>query len=90
MVHGGGQATVTAEVDKGWVVVTVTDPGTAWTGEAPTERPSLQQLGGRGLWLASTLCDQLTIEHDPAGTRVRLAMLLPAGADALAAPRHEP
>jgi anti-sigma regulatory factor (Ser/Thr protein kinase) len=77
IVHGGGQASVSVQLDDGRMVVTVTDPGSGWTGGVPAVRPDRQQLGGRGLWLARNLCDDLTIAHDSTGTTVRLFMNIP-------------
>lgn len=39
--------------------------------------PATLALGGRGLWLARTLCDSVTIITGPRGTTVRLAITLP-------------
>ncbi len=39
--------------------------------------PAAVALGGRGLWLARTLCDSVTIITGPRGTTVRLAIALP-------------
>jgi serine/threonine-protein kinase RsbW len=38
------------------------------------ELPPSSAIGGRGLWLARTLCDTFAIDSDDTGTRVRLAM----------------
>jgi serine/threonine-protein kinase RsbW len=39
--------------------------------------PATLALGGRGLWLARTLCDSFTIITGPRGTTIRLAIALP-------------
>lgn len=77
LVHGGGQARVSVGIDDRQLVVTVADTGSSrggvsWSHAAP--RPDPGQLGGRGLWLAANLCDDLIIEPGPAGTTVRLVM----------------
>jgi|1185.fasta_scaffold379584_2 serine/threonine-protein kinase RsbW len=41
------------------------------------ERPSTFAVSGRGLWLAQRLCDRVTIDTGPHGTRIRLAIALP-------------
>jgi anti-sigma regulatory factor (Ser/Thr protein kinase) len=74
ILHGGGEARVGVEIGDRHVVVTIADSGSRWNGTAPSQRPDAGQLGGRGLWLAANLCDDLTIGHGPAGTTVRLVM----------------
>ncbi|HWG98689.1 MAG TPA: ATP-binding protein, partial [Pilimelia sp.] len=36
------------------------------------QRPTIDQTGGRGLWLANQLCDLVQIRSTTAGTIVRL------------------
>jgi anti-sigma regulatory factor (Ser/Thr protein kinase) len=78
IVHGGGVATVTATRTDRAVVIAVHDSGAR--GEFPSAgspRPSPAQIGGRGLWLARQMCDEVDIDSAPEGTTVRLTMRLP-------------
>jgi anti-sigma regulatory factor (Ser/Thr protein kinase) len=78
MTHGGGHARVTTAAYAARFVVTVIDQGPGGA-VAPRALPAAGQAGGRGLWLASHLCDGITIDSSPAGTTVRLFMALPGG-----------
>jgi anti-sigma regulatory factor (Ser/Thr protein kinase) len=42
----------------------------------PTPPPATLVPGGRGLWMARQLCDELTVDTGPAGTVVRLSITL--------------
>jgi anti-sigma regulatory factor (Ser/Thr protein kinase) len=77
IMYGGGRATIRIDIDDTRLVVTVADRGTGWSGSAPAARPAAEQLGGRGLWLADNLCDEMTIARTPTGTTIRLVMILP-------------
>ncbi|WP_238008973.1 ATP-binding protein [Dactylosporangium sp. AC04546] len=77
--HGGGVADVTIIVAGPRLTVEVGDRGTAGPPlVVPGEPPPVDQPGGRGLWLASRLCDELTIEPrgHPGGTVVRLTTVV--------------
>jgi serine/threonine-protein kinase RsbW len=69
--HGGGVAEVAIRSDSG-VLVTVADRGPGFAFEQPTPLPPPDQEHGRGLWLVHALCDDVTIDGGPYGTRVRL------------------
>jgi anti-sigma regulatory factor (Ser/Thr protein kinase) len=71
--HGGGIADVTIAGDGMRLSVTVVDFGPGLTVRVPTELPPPEQTHGRGLWLTHHLCDDVTIDSSPTGTRVRLA-----------------
>ena len=81
--HGGGTADVTMSVDGDQVVVEVRDRGAGIPADLPTELPPPDQVNGRGLWLARTLCNTMTVHNGPAGATVRLST---AGSGAPAAP----
>ena len=79
IMHGGGAATVTMARNKRQIVVTVSDSGGPGDGQFPpagASRPDPVGLGGRGLWITRQLCDEVTIDSLPAGTRVQLVMRL--------------
>ncbi|WP_117210738.1 sensor histidine kinase [Allorhizocola rhizosphaerae] len=73
LTHGGQTATVHLWVDGHTVLCDVTDEGQL---DAPPllgrQEPTLQQAGGRGLWLANQLCDLVQVRTGPGGTTVRL------------------
>jgi anti-sigma regulatory factor (Ser/Thr protein kinase) len=75
--HGGGIADVTITGDDGRLLVTVVDSGPGLSIGVPAELPPPEQTHGRGLWLTHHLCDDVTIDSSPAGTRVRLAATAP-------------
>jgi anti-sigma regulatory factor (Ser/Thr protein kinase) len=72
---GGGSLVVEAFGDA--VAVRVTDHGPGLPGhrvDIPEDRPPVDAVGGRGLWLARRLCQGLSIISGPAGVTVRLNM----------------
>jgi serine/threonine-protein kinase RsbW len=71
--HGGGIADVTIVCDGGRVLVEVVDQGPGLSVTAPESPPPADQPHGRGLWLAARLCNDVTFDSTPHGTRVRLA-----------------
>ena len=71
--HGGGTAAVTLILQARRLVVEVVDHGTApWQFSAPTAAPPPDQVHGRGLWLATKLADELTVDSRGADRLVRL------------------
>jgi serine/threonine-protein kinase RsbW len=74
VVHAGGGGSVTVEASVDGVGVEVRDNGPGLPIEPPVVRPGPQVEGGRGLWMARTLCRRLTITNGPAGATVRLFM----------------
>jgi serine/threonine-protein kinase RsbW len=70
--HGGGVAEVGIRHNS-HVVVTVADNGPGLVVDAPVTLPPPDQEHGRGLWLVHRLCDDVTIDHRPTGTLVRLS-----------------
>ena len=74
LVHGGGAGEVGISVTDDAIVVTVRDRGPGFTPAVGPDRPDPAAEGGRGLWLAEQLCDDMTIDSGPHGTTVRLTM----------------
>ncbi|MEV4510326.1 ATP-binding protein [Dactylosporangium sp. NPDC049525] len=71
--HGGGTATVTLILQARRLVVEVVDQGTApWQFNVPAAAPPPDQLHGRGLWLATKLSDELTVDASGTDRLVRL------------------
>ncbi|MFG1944500.1 ATP-binding protein [Nonomuraea sp. NPDC048826] len=75
VLHGGGGGRLRLWWRHGrlWCEVSDDGPGLppGWTTATPP--PTGFEAGGRGLWLARLLCDQLTIVSGPAGTTVTFA-----------------
>lgn len=76
--HGEGRGTVAvwaraATADEpASVVCEVTDTGLLHDPFPGVRPPRLDQIRGRGLWLARTLCEAVDVRVDATGTRVRL------------------
>jgi anti-sigma regulatory factor (Ser/Thr protein kinase) len=82
VLHGGGVGELRLWCVDGQVVCEVSDQGPGIAPERATGAtlPGPLAVGGRGLWLARTLSDSLTVNGGPGGTVVRLT--------ALCAPSH--
>ncbi|MDG4828720.1 ATP-binding protein [Solwaraspora sp. WMMD1047] len=77
--HGGGGG-VMRVWRNGELIAEISDEGPGFDVEARTSwavppRPS--PTGGLGLWLASQVCDTMSIESGPDGTVVRVSARLP-------------
>ncbi|HTR75621.1 MAG TPA: ATP-binding protein [Solirubrobacterales bacterium] len=81
VLHGGGAGLVTVWEEAGAVLVEVADAGTIEDPTVGQALPDPAAEGGRGLYIAGRLCDELTIDSGLGGTRVRLRMAAGAGAD---------
>ena len=73
--HGGGTGRVDLWCADGEVVCEVVDRGAGLPEPRPEHpvRPSPDQPGGWGLWLAAELTDALTVKTGEDGTTVRIA-----------------
>ncbi len=68
--HGGGLGRVRMWRDGASIFCEISDAGPGLP-EPPADdygRPSVDALGGRGLWLAFHLCDQFALTSDATGT----------------------
>jgi len=72
--HGGGEGSLHVWDEDGSLVCSVRDRGRIEDPLAGRERPSADQAGGRGLWIANQLCDLVQIRSGRHGTEVRLRM----------------
>jgi serine/threonine-protein kinase RsbW len=77
--HAGGSGALTLWWQDEALHCEVTDDGPGIPREQLGRRraPATLALNGRGLWLARSLCDSVTIITGPRGTTVRLAITLP-------------
>ena len=76
ILHGGGRGLATIWGDHGAAYVEVADAGTITDPNVGRDLPDPTQEHGRGLYIANQLCDKVSIETGPSGTRVRLRMTL--------------
>jgi anti-sigma regulatory factor (Ser/Thr protein kinase) len=77
LLHGGGSAVVRFHVSATAVTIDIVDHGPGLAAHDLGRRPEPGALGGRGLWLARELCDDIGIDAAPEGTSVHLSMHRP-------------
>jgi anti-sigma regulatory factor (Ser/Thr protein kinase) len=79
VLHAGGHGRLVLRRDGGSVHCTVTDsgPGIPEPYRRPPEVPEAFEVGGRGIWLAYQLCDEVTVATGPIGTTIGLRVALP-------------
>lgn len=80
VLHAGGRGRLVLWLTCGSAWCTVTDAGAGIPERylAPPEVPDAFDVGGRGIWLAYQLCDEVTVATGPIGTTIGLRMALPA------------
>ena len=92
--HGGGHGEVHIWRDRDQLVCEVRDAGAIGDRLAGRRRPTLEQLGGRGLWMVNQLCDLVQIRTPPAAAantvRVRIRADRAAAGAATRAERARP
>ena len=75
--YGGGQGTLRTWAEESVLVCEFHDSGLIEDPLIGRVRPTLDQIGGRGMWLVQQLCDLVQIRSTPeAGTTVRLHLSL--------------
>jgi anti-sigma regulatory factor (Ser/Thr protein kinase) len=79
VLHAGGHGRILVRVADGslWCTVTDSGPGIPQRYLSPPEVPEAFEVGGRGIWLAYRLCDEVTMATGPIGTTIGLRMALP-------------
>ena len=79
VLHAGGHGRVVVWLTDGSAWCTVTDSGPGIPAKY-LERPDVPEafeVGGRGIWLAHQLCDEVTTATGPIGTTIGLRVTLP-------------
>jgi len=76
--HGGGEGSLAIWREDEKLVCDIHDAGQITNPLAGRERPPVDQVGGRGLWIANELCDLVQIRSGEQGTHVRLRMEIQA------------
>jgi anti-sigma regulatory factor (Ser/Thr protein kinase) len=80
VLHAGGQGRVVLWLTGGSAWCTVTDSGPGIPARylaTDTDVPEAFETGGRGIWLAHQLCDEVTVATGPIGTTIGLRIALP-------------
>jgi anti-sigma regulatory factor (Ser/Thr protein kinase) len=79
VLHAGGSGRLVLGTTSTSVWCTVTDsgPGIPERFQNPPEVPETFDVGGRGIWLAYQLCDEVTMATGPIGTTIGLKIDLP-------------
>ena len=74
VLHAGGTGRVRLWLAGGsaWCSVTDSGPGIPARYLSPPEVPEAFEVGGRGIWLAYQLCDEVTMATGPIGTTIGL------------------
>jgi len=70
--HGGGAGTVAMWLDDSAAVVEFNDAGVLTDPMSGRRTPTLEQEGGRGLFLVNQLCDLVQLRSSDRGTTVRV------------------
>jgi anti-sigma regulatory factor (Ser/Thr protein kinase) len=76
ILHANGSATMTITSSGTALMVEVRDHGTGLQTNPRPALPHATQIGGRGLWLAEQLCDEVDINSSTSGTTIRMTMRL--------------
>ena len=74
--HGGGRGTLWIWTEDGVLLCELRDSGRIDDPLVGRETPTLEQIRGRGLWLANQLCDLVQVRSDRDGVTVRLHMAI--------------
>jgi len=64
--------------DSDEIVCQIQDTGFIADPLAGQRRPSLEAMGGHGLWIVHQVCDEVQMRSDETGTTIQLHMALPA------------
>jgi anti-sigma regulatory factor (Ser/Thr protein kinase) len=74
VLHAGGQGRLALWLagESAWCSVTDSGPGIPAHYLSSPEVPGAFEVGGRGIWLAYQLCDEVTMATGPIGTTIGL------------------
>jgi anti-sigma regulatory factor (Ser/Thr protein kinase) len=80
VLHAGGHGRIVLWLTGGSAWCTVTDSGPGIPGHflSPPEMPETFKVGGRGIWLAYQLCDEVSVATGPIGTTIGMRIALRA------------
>jgi anti-sigma regulatory factor (Ser/Thr protein kinase) len=84
VLHAGGQGRITLRLESGSAWCTITDSGPGIPAHYLSSRPEVPgafEVGGRGIWLAYQLCDEVTMATGPIGTTIGLRIAIDAPHD---------
>nr|WP_221379714.1 ATP-binding protein [Actinoplanes polyasparticus] len=83
VLHAGGAGRLLLWVSGGsaWCSVTDSGPGIPTRFLASPEVPEAFEVGGRGIWLAYQLCDEVTVATGPIGTTIGLRISIATPVD---------
>ncbi|MBL7257415.1 ATP-binding protein [Paractinoplanes lichenicola] len=73
---GGGRVLLWLAGGSAWCSVTDSGPGIPARYLTTPEIPEAYEVGGRGIWLAHQLCDEVTVATGPIGTTIGLRILI--------------
>jgi anti-sigma regulatory factor (Ser/Thr protein kinase) len=79
VLHAGGHGRIVLWLTGGsaWCTVTDSGPGIPEHFLSPPEMPQAFEVGGRGIWLAYQLCDEVSVATGPIGTTIGMRIALP-------------
>jgi anti-sigma regulatory factor (Ser/Thr protein kinase) len=79
VLHAGGQGRIVVWLagSSAWCTVTDSGPGIPERYLSQPPVPEAFEVGGRGIWLAHQLCDEVTLATGPIGTTIGLRIGLP-------------
>ena len=75
--HANSAGSLKIWYDAEEIVCQLEDDGMISDPLAGQRRPSLDAMGGHGLWIVHQVCDQVDMHSDETGTTIRLHMNLP-------------
>ncbi len=77
--HAKSPGSLKTWYDAKEIICQIHDEGRIGDPLAGRRRPSLDAMGGHGLWIVHQVCDRVEISSDKTGTTIRLHMALPGG-----------
>jgi len=79
VLHAGGHGRIVVWLTAGsaWCTVTDSGPGIPEQYHRPPAAPAAFEVGGRGIWLAHQLCDEVTLATGAIGTTIGLRIAFP-------------